>query len=161
MRWTYMAWRYSIAFAVFGLIATLGSRATYAAPPADPCSLLTASQVGDVLGVSVGPGQKVGGKLCQWSAGGQPAGPNGKKVLLTLQDERAFTYAKMPVGHGITKTPVSGVGDDAVYGTTPGVGTTLAVKKGAAAFVVHVTGFSIDDIKAKEKTLALEVLPKL
>ena len=156
-----MASRYSIAFAAFCLLVTFGSRATYAAPAVDPCSLLTAAQVGDVLGLSVGPGQKVAAKLCQWSAPGQATGPNGKKVLLTLQDERAFTYAKMPVGHGITKTPVTGIGDDAVYGTTPGLGTTLAVKKGTVAFVVHVTGFSEDEIKAKEKTLALEIIPKL
>lgn len=152
---------YSIGFATFFLFATFGSRVTYAAPAVDPCSLLTPSQVGDVLGVSVGPGQKVAGNLCHWSAPGQATGRNGKKVLLTLQDERAFTYAKMPVGHGITKTPVTGIGDDAVYGTTPGVGTTLAVKKGSVAFVVHVTGFTDDEIKAKEKTLALEVLSKL
>lgn len=156
-----MASSYSLAFAVFCLLATFGSRPAYAAPPVDPCSLLTPSQVGDVLGVSVGPGQKVAAKLCQWAAPGQTTGPKLKKVLVTLQDERAFTYAKMPVGHGITKTPVTGIGDDAVYGTTPGVGTTLAVKKGTVAFVVHVTGFTEDETKSKEKTLALEILPKL
>ena len=66
----------------------------------------------------------------------------------------------MPTGN-ITKTPVSGIGDDAVYGTTKGVATVLTVKKGDQVFVVRVIGFSEDETKAKEKTLALDVLSKL
>jgi hypothetical protein len=71
-----------------------------------------------------------------------------------------FNTAKMPV-QGITKTPVSGVGDDAVSVTTPGVGTGLIFRKGASAFDVRVYGFPLDEIKAKEKTLALDLIAKL
>jgi hypothetical protein len=67
----------------------------------------------------------------------------------------------MPVNFkGISKISVSGIGDDAVYGTAAGLGT-LSVKKGNSAFVVHVYGFPLDQIESKEKTLALEILSKL
>ena len=75
--------------------------------------------------------------------------------------ERAFAYAKMPVGHGITKIRASGIGDEAIWGRTAGYATVLTVKKGSLAFGVHFYGFPNDQIEAKEKTLALEILPKL
>lgn len=150
-----------------GLIVSLAGvlfagavRPAHAAPPADPCSLLTQAQVSAVLGVDAGAGKHMATTICQW-AGPGPAGKNSKTVLLTLQDARVFPYAKAEVGHGIVKTAVTGIGDDAVYGTTPGLATVLTVKKGDVVFVVHVTGFPDEELKAKEKTLALQVLPKL
>jgi hypothetical protein len=71
-----------------------------------------------------------------------------------------FNTAKTPI-KGITKTPVSGVGDDAIYATTPGLGTGLIFKKGASAFDVRVYGFAEDQIKAKEKVLAADIIAKL
>jgi hypothetical protein len=56
---------------------------------------------------------------------------------------------------------VTGLGDAAYYATTPGIGITLTVRKGASVFQVRVTGFPADEAKAKEKTLAGEVLAKL
>ena len=135
------------------------SRAQAAAP--DPCAMLTPVQVGDVLGVKVGDGRHLASKACEWSASGA-TGAASKKVTLTFQDARAFDYAKMPVAAGgITKTPVTGVGDDAVFGTTPNVATVLTVKKGAIVFVIRVYGFPLDPTKDKEKALALAVLSKL
>jgi hypothetical protein len=113
--------------------------------------------------VDVEADHHIAAKACEWSAPGQPM-PNAKKVTVNVQDARAFESAKMPVGHGITKTPASGIGDDAVYSTTPSLGTVLTVKNGGVAFVVHVYGFpldQIDEIKNKEKTLALEILGRL
>jgi hypothetical protein len=149
----------AIITAVLFFFALGSSRAASAAPPADACSLLTPAQVSAALGISVGPGKRLTPRLCQW---GTPDLAGKKKgVMLTLQDPLAFTYAKMPAGHGITKVPASGIGDDAVYGTTPGYPTVLTVKKGDVVFVVHVGGFPDDQIKAKEKTLALDILAKL
>jgi hypothetical protein len=144
-------------------LVTLGATMAQAAPPTDACSLLTPAQVSAVLGVKVGAGTSLGNsKLCHWGAASVMAkGTTKKGVMLTLQDPMAFTYAKMPVGHGIVKVPVSGIGDDAVYGTTPGYPTVLTVKKGNVVFVVHVNGFPDDQIKAKEKTLAKDILAKL
>ena len=140
-----MNWKRSIALVIgaFCVLASGSFRAAYGAPP-NPCSLLTQAQVSAVLGVQVGEGRLVVPKMCEWDASGAPS-MNAKKVAITLQDAQAFAYAKMPVGHGMTKTPVSGVGDDAVFGTVPKQATTLTVKKGSVVFVVHVTGFPITE----------------
>jgi hypothetical protein len=148
------------------LLVACVSRPAYGAPASDPCSFLTKGQVSAVLGVQVGEGQRVAPTLCQWSAPGPPEATT-KKVTLTFQNAQAFAYAKMPAGHGITKTPMSGLGDDAVFGVTPKFAATIAVKKGETVFTVHVWGFPIDPgnaldrVQAMEKSLALEVLSKL
>ena len=71
-----------------------------------------------------------------------------------------YATAKTPV-KGIEKTPVAGVGDDAFFSTAQGLGTGLAFKKGDSAFDLHVFGFPVEEIKAKEKTLAADILGKL
>lgn len=134
--------------------------AAYAAPPIDPCALLTPDQISSVLGVKAGPGKRFMIRFCKWI----PASPSAdkmKQVTLTLKDVQSFAYAKMPIGNGITKTEVSGIGDDAVYVISPHSATTLTVKKGNSVFDLLVTGFPDDQIKAKEKTLALDVIAKL
>jgi hypothetical protein len=161
MRKTIFTMVIGFASAIFALG---GARTAYAGPPTDACSLLTPAQVSAVLGLKVDAGTPLPGnsRLWHWGAAVVMAkGMSKKGVMLTLQDPMAFTYAKMPAGHGIVKVPVSGIGDDAVYGTTPGFPTVLTVKKGDVVFVVHVNGFPDDQIKAKEKTLALDVLAKL
>ena len=152
---------------VLCLLAACDSRAAYGAPPSDPCSLLTPEQVSAVLGAQVGPGKRIAPTLCGWRPAGQPAG-KAKSVMITLLDARGFAATKMQLNvKGITKVPVSGVGDEAVYGTTSGLGSTLSVKKGDFYFVVHVNGFPFDKAKgadeteAKEKTLALQILSKM
>jgi hypothetical protein len=144
----------SLGAAAILLFAAAGTQAAFAAAPTDACSLLTPAQVSAVLGMAVGPGASLTPKVCRW-------GGREKAAIVTLQDPRAFVYAKMPAGNGIVKTPAGGIGDDAVYGTSPGAATVLTVKKGEAVFVVHVTGFSEDEIKAKEKSLALDVIARL
>ena len=131
--------------------------------PGDACALLTQAQVSTALGVQVAPGQRLVPKSplsCGWS---QPGGPKlmAKKLVLQLMTQRQFDLGKTPY-QGITKTPVSGIGDDAYYVTASGLGTALSVKKGAFYVQVKVGGadFSLDTIKATEKTLALEVLAK-
>ena len=128
----------------------------------DPCSLLTPAQVSAVLGENVGVGKNLASTVCDWAAPNQPSGVAAKKVTVTLQKPQAFAYAKMPVNSKeITKTPVSGIGDDAVYGTTSGKLATLTVKKGDVVFVVRVSGFPLDQLEDKEKTLAKEIVAKL
>jgi hypothetical protein len=142
------------------------------AAPSDPCSLLTKSQVSAVLGVQV-ESRLVAPTLCEWAIPGEPPSIRQKKVtvsILTPGGERRFAAAKMPIGaaggRGITKTPASGIGDDAVFGIYPPV-SGLTVKKGDFFFAINVYGFpldkpeAIDQVQAKEKTLALQVLSKL
>jgi hypothetical protein len=140
----------------------------YGAAPSDPCSLLTQSQVSAVLGVQV-EGRRVAPTLCEWAIAGESPSIRQKKVtvsILTPAGEQRFAAAKMPVGRGVTKTPASGIGDDAVFGTQPPV-SALTVKKGDFFFAISVYGFpldqpqAIDQVQAKEKTLALQILSKL
>jgi hypothetical protein len=160
--------RYSsiVAFVLLFILSVCGSRPTYAAPPSDPCALLTQARVSAVLGVSVEVAQHVAPTLCQWSAPNQPNSINAKKVALTISNERAFGYAKTPVVKSVKTIPASGICDDAVYaltpGVTPGLGVALYVKKANSYFVVHVYGFP-DQTKAvdMEKTLAVQACSKL
>lgn len=134
-----------------------------AAAPGDACALLDRVQVSAALGATVAPGQRLvprDPRSCGWA---EPGGPRltARKVVLTLMTERQFDVGKQPM-QGITKTPAPGIGDDAYYVTAKGLGTALNVRKGAFFFQVKVGGTSaVDAIKAAEKKLALEVLPKV
>ena len=129
---------------------------------ADACSLLTQQEVSAALGVAVEKGQPVvpnSPNLCGWAP---PGGPkiDGKKVTLFLSTAQQHDIGRTPM-QGIEKSPVSGVGDDAYYVTTPGFGTAINVKRGAKAFQIRVGGFPPDKEKAIEKSLALLVLKRL
>jgi hypothetical protein len=144
------------------LIIVVQSRAVHAASSADPCSLLTQEQVAAVLGTNVNVGKQAATGLCEWDAPGQPFGIQGKKATIHFVTERAWGYANIPVpGKTVTKTQVSGVGDQAVFGTTSGRLATLTVKKGDFFFVVQIYGFPIEQLREKEKALALNVVAKL
>lgn len=153
--------KYTLAVIVvtFFVFAAGSTHTTYAAPPTNACSLLTTAEVGTVLGSSVGSGQPLPGdsKVCRWET---PLGNPKKTAFLVLLNPQAFAYAKMPGGQSITKVPVSGIGDDALYSGSRGSPTILTVKKGDLVFNIHVTGFADDQIKAKEKILALNILAK-
>ena len=141
------------AAGLIGIGALWMPYATQAAPEADPCSLLTPAQVGAALGATVGAGNRIGSSICVWGA-------PPKRVTITLHQPREFEALKAPVGNGITKIAVGGVGDEAVSGTSK-IATTLSVKKGSVVFVVTVGGFPEEQTKAMEKALALNVLAKL
>jgi hypothetical protein len=134
-----------------------------AAPPTDACALLTQAQINSVLGASVAAGQHIGSNaLCGWGQAG------GKRVVLSIYTQmgsmtpvQRFNMTKESPVKGIVKTPVSGVGDDALYVTTPGLGTGLFFRKGSAAFDLRVYGFPLEQIKTKEKALALDAIAKL
>jgi hypothetical protein len=166
-----MNWKSKVAIlSAFSFTFALGGmRAAYAAPPTDACSLLTAAQVSALLGVTVGTGEKIlpnSTTMCGWEAPGQKS-LDRKRVVLSIYTQigsmtpvQRFNTAKTPI-KGISKEPVAGVGDDAFSATTPGLGTGLIFRKGDAAFDLRVYGFPLDQVKAKEKTLALDVLANL
>jgi hypothetical protein len=140
------------------------ARGAHAAPPTNPCSLLTPAQVGAVLGAAVGGGTLSGSHDCEWAgAHGAPGKTLAVEIvgpIGNLTPAERFNTIKTPLPvKGIVKTPVQGIGDDAVYVTTNG--TSLSVKQGGFVFTVHVNGFPTEEAKAKEKTLALDVLAKL
>jgi len=147
----------------------------------DACSLLTQTQVDSVLGVSVGVGQHpsdemhlppsdpaVDRRACTWYAGGKNS-PVAKRVSLiilgtmgSLTPVQRFHNAQTPI-RGITKTPVTGVGDEAFYMVSQ-IRVTLHVKKGNSVVEMMVGGFpakQIEQVKTMEKTLAQDAVAKL
>jgi hypothetical protein len=128
--------------------------------PVDSCSLLTQAEVNAALGVSVGAG-KATGMICRWAVpGGRPG--VSPALVLTLQDAKAFDFAKSPSkSANVVKTPAAGIGDDAVFNTIGTVTATLSVKKSDTYFELHVYGFPIDQTKTMETALAKEVVAKL
>ena len=157
---------------ILGLLlvfAGCSSRAAYAAPPKDACSLLTPAQVSAVLGVPAA-GKALGPKACMWvQTGVNPGSPRRRAdvVILIMQGyTQGYAVAKMP-NAPTSATHVSGLGDDAYYLAMTSVHqyTELRVKKGTVAFGIRVqrsgTPFTTDQIKDKEKTLALDVLATL
>jgi len=145
----------------FLVLAAGISQPASAAP--DPCSLLTPAQVSAALGVTVGAGQSLATTVCLWGGSGQAA---DKKVTVAIRTMQAFAIGKTPVPE-TENPPVSGIGDEAYYKyfVEPRYDkikiVDLDVKKGNTAFVIGVSGFPIEESKAKAKTLALQVLPKL
>jgi hypothetical protein len=159
------------ALAALFFILAVGSGTAYAAPPNDPCSLLTPAQVSGALGVAASAPKQIDQFNCEWSEPGANV-MRGKGVLLhivgqvgTLTPVERFNNIKMPLPvKGVTKTPLSGVGDDAVYGSVGGLAPELTVKKGNFVFQIRIHGLprnQINEIEAKEKALAQDVLAKL
>jgi hypothetical protein len=144
--------------AASGLLAS-GSVA-HGAPPADPCALLTAAQVSAALGVTVGEGKALASSLCQWTAPGKNGRSQG--VAVTIGNAQKFAMAKTPVdAPSIKKTPVSGIGDEAVFGTSGVQAASINVKKGDVYFAVNLVGVPIDKAQAVVTALAKDVLAKL
>jgi len=129
-----------------------------AAPATDACSLLTQGQVSDVLGVPVGAANRLvpnSPKVCGWAPEGG-FGPGGKKVVVTVITPQTFANGK-----AASKNFVSGIGDDAYYTTSSGIGTALNVLKGSSGIQMRLYGFPPEQITDIEKTLAQEALDKL
>jgi hypothetical protein len=139
----------------FLLLALSSMQAAYAAPPTDSCALVTPAQVSAVLGVNAGAGEHIvpsNTTLCGYGGAGAQ-----KRVVMAILKVSMFTGEKTPL-KGITEESASGIGDEAHYMTTPGFGTGLSVRKGNFVFKVRVYGFPAEQIKAKEKALALNAL---
>jgi hypothetical protein len=152
---------------MFGAVLLLRGAPSSAQGASDACSLLTQARVGAALGVPVAAGQHLvpsKPSSCGWA---QATERGGKRVVVDmfaasggLSAVDRFNNAKAPM-HGVTKNAVSGVGDEAYFITTPGVGTALNVKKGSSVFQIRVYGFSAPQIMAIEKALAQDALARL
>jgi hypothetical protein len=161
--------KFALAFGILGVLTLGNGRAASASPPANACSLLTPAQVSAVLGVPAA-GKALGPKACMWvQTGVKPGSPRRRAdvVILIMQGyTQGYAVGKMPNGP-TSATRVSGLGDDAYYleMTSRHKYMELRVKKGTVAFGIRVqrsgTPFTPDQIKAKEKTLAQDVLAKL
>ena len=138
-------------------LIVFSASAAYAAPPTDSCALVTPAQVSAVLGVTVGAGEHIipsNTTLCGYGGAGAQ-----KRVVMAILKVTMFAGEKTPL-KGIQEESASGIGDEAHFMTTPGFGTGLSVRKGDFAFKVRVYGFPIEQVKAKERALALDALAK-
>ncbi len=146
-------------FASFLWLFCLSSLTTiaFADEPPDACSLLSTQDVATDLGVEVDAGVNIGPGACRWNGrGGRPA-----TLRINFTKSRSFDIGKTPLA-GYTKTPESGVGDDA-YSAVGGGVVTLSVKKGSAFFIVFVQipNNSLEQTAAVERKVALKLVEKL
>jgi hypothetical protein len=158
---------------VAGLVGLFYVGAVNAGAPGDACALLAAPQVSSALGAVVGPGQPIvpnNTTVCTWREQGVPAGTE-RNVSVSLMTVKSFETGKTPMT-GITKTPVSGVGDEAYFIEPRGMAAGLSVRKGDTCFQIRArsnpTWFKTGktpESEAKDQTvdraLALEILKKL
>ena len=153
-----MRWLAIPASPVFGtclLFLTSAAGRSWTAPT-DPCSLLSSDEINTAMGVPMGVGKAMASKACQWRQPVKPGAP-GAIVDVTILDSRRYELGKAIGGSPKFKvTPVSGLGDEAYYSaSTDGKMTDLRVKKGDAAFAVHVWGAGVPSAQSEPKELAL------
>jgi hypothetical protein len=140
-----------------GVLVASGLHVASAQAPSDPCAQLTVAQVSAALGETVAAGQKAGTKTCSWSANK----PTHQIVSLMYSPPGDWNTRKTRPMPGVTKTSVSGVGDEA-FAETAANFTTLYVKKGSTIFMVRVYG--VPDVGrqlAIEKPIAQAVAAKV
>ena len=145
------------AFAAFGLLSMLPQTVS----AADPCKLLTAQEIGQVLGASISAPTPLGTTGCLWAG-------NSQRVSIVLRDATAWTRITMSV-HGITKTSVSGLGEAASISGLDEAGhqgkenvLTLSVKQGGSVIVLTVYGVKgADRQRSSEESLARLALRRL
>ena len=163
----------AIIAAIF-IVAAVTAPSAAATPPSDACPLLTPAEISGVVGVSVGAGTHITPtylKSCQWAPPGGATVQFGS-VLLALESAASWQSAKAMLQAvanapndnkkgGITMTPASGIGDDALYSSV-GNYTKLIVKKGDVVFQLVITSNApIEKKRDMEKALASKVLSKL
>ena len=136
------------ALAAFGLLSAL----SLAGSAAEPCKLLRAQEIAQVLGNPVSP-MPLGTTGCMWK--GSPQGVN-----ITLRDASAWPRITAQ-GPGITKTDVSGIGDAASFSGMQNF-WTLSVKQGNNVIVLTVTDAKTpDQQRSSEESLARLALKRL
>jgi len=138
--------RFNVVVVTMAVIILACACSGHAQAPADPCSQVTAAQVSSALGETVGAGQKSNTVTCTWIADK----PVHQVVTLMYSPPGDWDTRKTRQMPGITKSSVSGVGDDAIAETLGNL-TTLFVKKGTTTFMVRVYG-----VPATDKQLAIE-----
>ena len=133
-----------------------------AVEPPDACSLLSTQEVATALGVEVDAGTKIAPGACRWNGRAKRPGDDVAMLRINYTTARSFEIGKTPLS-GYTKTPESGVGDDAYSVDRGGHDPTLSVKKGSAVVIifVEIPKTSLEQTKAVERKVALNVVEKL
>ena len=138
-------------------VAGLLCQVSVAADAPDACSLLSTQDAAAALGAEVNAGANIGPGACRWNG----LGNRSATLRINFSTARSFEIGKTQLT-GYTKTPESGIGDDA-YSVVGGGVVTLSVKKGTAFIIifVQIPNASPEEAKAVEKKVALKLLEKL
>ena len=103
--------------------------------PTDPCAQVSAQHVSAALGETVAAGKPGPPPTCTWVANA----PKHQIVTLMYSPPGDWNTRKNRPMPGVEKTPVSGVGDEAIS-MKAGNLVTLYAKKGSTTFMVRVYG---------------------
>lgn len=81
-------------------------------------------------------------------------------VTVSMQSEKMFASAKASAAPTMTKTSVSGIGDEAIFTGVQNF-ASLWVRKGTTFLLVRVYGLPVSEAQAKLPALAALAVPKL
>ncbi len=134
----------------------------FAVEPPDACSLLSTQEVATALGVEVDAGTKIAPGACRWKGRAKRPGDDVATLRINFTTARSFEIGRTPLS-GYTKTPESGIGDDAYSVDRGGHEPTLSVRKGSAVIIIYVDipKTSLEQTKAVERKVALKLVEKL
>jgi len=149
------------AFVVCVLTLPPVQQVAFGMEPPDACSLLSTQEVAAALGVEVDVGTAIAAGACRWNGRAKRPGDSVATLRINFTKERSFEIGKTPLS-GYTKSPESGIGDDA-YSVVGGGVVTFSVKKGSAVIIifVEIPNTSSEQTKAVERKLALKLVEKL
>jgi hypothetical protein len=134
------------------------------APVTASCAVLTPAEISEVLGISIDPGKNIppsSTTMCSWSQTGV-TGEAATKFVLSFATPNYFQKEKTPTNPRVVASPATGIGDEAYYVTSE-FGISLFVRKGSTAvgFSIHDKTLPADQLKTKEKALALKAVTRL
>jgi hypothetical protein len=81
-------------------------------------------------------------------------------VTVSIQDEKMFAAAKSSSHPKTSKTPISGLGDEAIFIGVQNF-SSLWMRKGPKFLLIRVYGLPVSEAQTKLKTLATSALSKL
>ena len=153
---------------IAALILVNAIQSARAAAPTNACALLSQAQIAAVLGAEVDAGENIiGAEDCRWRQMGIAAGADGVLLQVNLTKPQSFETGKTPLPNW-TKTPVTGLGDEAYSADRGGkitfpISPSLSIKKASVSVVIvaKVPKATLDQTKDAEKKIASAILGKL
>jgi hypothetical protein len=136
------------------VVAFCGSQLAYG--DSVPCDLLTQNQVKTVVGASVSAASPIANTGCSWKTTSAP----NVTVTVSMQNEKMFAAAKASTVPKTTKTPMSGIGDEAIFEGTQSF-ASLWVRKGSKFLLVRIYGLPVSESQTKLRGLAANAISKL
>jgi len=148
-----------------GAASAMAPAGVDAAGSPDACALLSQAEIGAMLGVAVDPGERLlpnEPRFCTWREHGKDP-MKARNVRLSLLSDREYNIGKTPLPT-VTRTPESGLGDEAYFSKAKGMVFNLSVRKGTTYFRVQARSnpeafakSNTDAIDQKDKEIDLAV----